>query len=133
MVAGSHGSTFGGNPLAMAVGNAVLDVILADGFLDAVRDKALRLKQKLAGVADAHPDIIETVRGEGLMLGLKCKVPNTDLVAALCGQHMLAIGGGDNVVRLLPPLIVGDEELDEAVTKVAAACAALEVRVAAAT
>jgi acetylornithine/N-succinyldiaminopimelate aminotransferase len=128
MVAGSHGSTFGGNPLAMAVGNAVLDVILADGFLDAVRDKALRLKQKLAGVADAHPDIIETVRGEGLMLGLKCKVPNMDLVAAIADQHMLAIGGGDNVVRLLPPLIVEDEELDEAVTKVSAACTALEAR-----
>ena len=82
MTAGTHGSTFGGNPLAMAVGNAVLDVILADGFLDHVRKAGLTLKQRLAQLKDEHPAIIAEVRGEGLMMGLKCKVPNTDFVAA---------------------------------------------------
>lgn len=126
MTAGTHGSTFGGNPLAMAVGNAVLDVVLEDGFLERVRDVSLKLSQKLAMLADEHPTIIEQVRGQGLMLGLKCRVPNTDLVAALADQHMLVVGAGENVVRLLPPLIVSDEELDEAVDKISAACASLE-------
>lgn len=126
MTAGTHGSTFGGNPLAMAVGNAVLDVVLEDGFLERVRDASLKLSQKLAMLADEHPTIIEQVRGQGLMLGLKCRVPNTDLVAALADQHMLVVGAGENVVRLLPPLIVSDEELDEAVDKISAACASLE-------
>jgi len=130
MTAGTHGSTFGGNPLAMAVGNAVLDVVLEDGFLERVREAALKLSQKLAMLADEHSTIIEEVRGQGLMLGLKCRVPNTDLVAALGDQHMLVVGAGDNVVRLLPPLIVSDEELDEAVDKISAACTRLETETA---
>ena len=80
MTAGSHGSTFGGNPLAMAVGNAVLDVVLEDGFLDHVAKMGLRLKQRLAALKDEHGEIIEEVRGQGLMLGLKCKVPNQKLL-----------------------------------------------------
>ncbi len=115
MVAGSHGTTFGGNPLAMAVGNAVLDVVLEDGFLERVAQAGLRLKQKLASLRDRHPHVVEEVRGEGLMLGLKLGVPNTDFAAAARAAHLLVIPAGDNVVRLLPPLIVGEAEIDAAV------------------
>jgi acetylornithine/N-succinyldiaminopimelate aminotransferase len=125
MTPGSHGSTFGGNPLAMAVGNAVLDVVLAPGFLDHVVAMGLRLKQRLAALKDEHNTIIEEVRGQGLMLGLKCKVPNTRLVQALRDEGMLTVPAGDNVVRLLPPLIVDVAEIDAAATKLDAACAAL--------
>jgi acetylornithine/N-succinyldiaminopimelate aminotransferase len=126
MTAGSHGSTFGGNPLAMAVGNGVLDVMLAPGFLDHVAAMGLRLKQRLAALKDEHHTIIEEVRGKGLMLGLKCKVPNLDLVQALREQHMLTVQAGDNVVRLLPPLIVDETEINAASAKLDAACVALE-------
>ena len=126
MTAGSHGSTFGGNPLAMAVGNAVLDVILEPGFLDHVAQMGLKLKQRLAGIADEHGDIIEEVRGQGLMVGLKCKVENLKLLAALRDRGMLTVQAGDNVVRLLPPLIVGEDEIDLACTTIDAACVALK-------
>jgi acetylornithine/N-succinyldiaminopimelate aminotransferase len=126
MTPGSHGSTFGGNPLAMAVGNAVLDVVLAPGFLDHVAAMGLRLKQRLAGLKDEHGGIIEEIRGQGLMLGLKCKVPNQALLQSLAAERMLTVQAGDNVVRLLPPLIVGEAEIDEACAKIEAACAALE-------
>lgn len=126
MTAGSHGTTFGGNPLAMAVGNAVLDVVLEQGFLDAVKKKGLLLKQKLAGVVDRHPAAVTEIRGEGLMLGLKCLVPNGEVVAALNEAHVLCVPAGDNVVRLLPPLIVSEAEIDEAVDKIDAALDALE-------
>jgi acetylornithine/N-succinyldiaminopimelate aminotransferase len=126
MTPGSHGSTFGGNPLAMAVGNAVLDVVLAPGFLDHVAAMGLRLKQRLAGLKDEHRGIIEEIRGKGLMLGLKCKVPNQALLQALAAERMLTVQAGDNVVRLLPPLIVGEAEIDEACAKIEAACVALE-------
>jgi acetylornithine/N-succinyldiaminopimelate aminotransferase len=126
MTAGSHGSTFGGNPLAMAVGNAVLDVVLEDSFLDRVAQMGLRLKQRLAALKDEHGEIIEEVRGQGLMLGLKCKVPNMKLLEALRAEKMLTVQAGDNVVRLLPPLIVGEAEIDLACTKLDAACVALK-------
>ena len=126
MTAGSHGSTFGGNPLAMAVGNAVLDVVLEPGFLDHVAQMGLRLKQRLAAIADEHGDIIEEVRGQGLMVGLKCKIENLKLLAALRDRGMLTVPAGDNVVRLLPPLIVGEEEIDLACTTIDAACVALK-------
>ena len=125
MTAGTHGSTFGGNPLATAVGNAVLDVVLADGFLDHVRDTALYLKQKLAGLKDAHSAVIEDIRGEGLMLGIKCKVPNTSLQAAAVAEKLLTIGAGDNVVRLLPPLVITRADVDEALHKLDRACKAV--------
>jgi acetylornithine/N-succinyldiaminopimelate aminotransferase len=131
MTAGTHGSTYGGNPLATAVGNAVLDVVLAPGFLDSVQQRALSLKQKLAALKDQHPSIIEDVRGAGLMMGIKCKVPNTALQAAALDQHLLVIGAGDNVVRLLPPLIVTDADITEAVDKLDRACKALEAKPAA--
>jgi len=130
MTAGSHGSTFGGNPLATAVGNAVLDVILAPGFLDGVQQRALRLKQKLARLKDEHPQVIEDIRGQGLMIGIKCRLPNTELQAAAMDQKLLTIGAGDNVLRLLPPLIVTDADIDEAVNRLDRACRALEAKAA---
>nr|WP_255726728.1 aspartate aminotransferase family protein [Microvirga sp. ACRRW] len=126
MTAGSHGTTFGGNPLAMAVGNAVLDVILAPGFLKEVERKGLLLKQRLAELKDRHSSIIAEVRGFGLMMGLRTVVPNTDFVAAARDQKMIVIGAGDNVVRLLPPLIISDEDISEAFNRLDAACAAME-------
>ena len=126
LTAGSHGSTFGGNPLAMAVANAVLDVVLADGFLDHVAGIGSRLKRRLAAIADEHDEIIEDVRGHGLMLGLKCKVPNQKLLAALRAEKLLTVQAGDNVVRFLPPLIVNEAEINEACAKLDAACVALK-------
>jgi acetylornithine/N-succinyldiaminopimelate aminotransferase len=125
MTAGTHGTTFGGNPLAMAVANAVLDVVLAPGFLDHVQASGLRLKQRLAELKDRHPDIIEDVRGQGLILGLKLKVPNTEFAAEARAQNLLLIPAGDNVVRLLPPLIIGDDEIAEAYRRLDAAARAL--------
>jgi acetylornithine/N-succinyldiaminopimelate aminotransferase len=125
MTAGSHGSTFGGNPLAMAVGNAVLDVVLAPGFLEHVAAMGIRLKQRLAALKDEHHAIIEEVRGQGLMLGLKARVPNQRLMQALLDQRLLTVMAGDNVVRLLPPLIVGEAEIELACSKIGAACVAL--------
>jgi acetylornithine/N-succinyldiaminopimelate aminotransferase len=125
MTAGTHGTTFGGNPLAMAVANAVLDVVLAPGFLDKVQASGLRLKQRLAELKDRHPDIIEDVRGQGLILGLKLKVPNTEFAAEARAQKLLLIPAGDNVVRLLPPLIIGDDEIAEAWRRLDAAARAL--------
>jgi acetylornithine/N-succinyldiaminopimelate aminotransferase len=122
MTAGTHGSTFGGNPLAMAAGNAVLDVMLADGFLDRVKRVALLLKQKLAGVKDRYPSVIAEVRGEGLLLGLRAVVPAAELVDAVRDQKMITVAAGDNVMRLLPPLIVSEQEVAEAVTRIERAC-----------
>jgi acetylornithine/N-succinyldiaminopimelate aminotransferase len=131
MTAGTHGTTFGGNPLAMAVGSTVLDIVLADGFLERVGRVGLKLKQKLAGIADAHPALIEGIRGEGLILALKCRVPNTEIVAAALGEGLLLVTGGDNVVRLLPPLIVDDGEVEEAVARLDRALAGMTQRAAA--
>jgi len=126
MTLGTHGTTFGGNPLAMAVGNAVLDVILAPGFLDHVAQTSLRLKQSLAELKDKHPGVIADIRGEGLMLGLKLKTPNTDFVAEARAAGLLVVAAGDNVVRLLPPLIIGDAEVAEAVSRLDRAASAVE-------
>ncbi|BCH27266.1 aspartate aminotransferase family protein [Mesorhizobium sp. L-8-3] len=121
MTAGVHGTTFGGNPLAMAVGNAVLDVVLAPGFLDEVSRKALLMKQGLAAVADEFPDVFEGIRGTGLLLGLKCRVPNTRVNMALRDEKLLAVPAGDNVVRLLPPLTISDEEIRDGLSRIRAA------------
>jgi acetylornithine/N-succinyldiaminopimelate aminotransferase len=128
MVVGTHGTTFGGNPLAMAVGNAVLDIILAPGFLEHVRQTGLLLKQRLASLKDRHPDIVDEIRGEGLMMGLRLVVTNTEFAAAARDEHLLVIPAGDNVVRLLPPLIIGEAEVGAALDKLEAACAAMETR-----
>jgi acetylornithine/N-succinyldiaminopimelate aminotransferase len=131
MAPGSHGSTFGGNPLAMAVGNALLDVMLAPGFLDHVSAMGLRLKQRLAGICDENQEVFDTVRGEGLMLGMRCKLPNTLVQGALRDLHLLVVGGGDNVIRLLPPLIIGEAEIDLACESIEKACANLREKAAA--
>jgi acetylornithine/N-succinyldiaminopimelate aminotransferase len=126
MVAGTHGSTYGGNPLATAVAGAVLDTIAEPAFLEQVRETARDLSQRLAELKASHPDIIEDVRGQGLLIGIKCKVPNTELVAAGREAGILTVGAGDNVVRLLPPLNIGPEEIREAYARLDRACAAIE-------
>ena len=125
MTAGTHGSTFGGNPLAAAAGNAVLDVVLEPNFLLNVRKMGLLFKNQLVDIASRHANIIAEVRGEGLMLGLRCNVPNTDVAAMLFAEKLLAVTAGENVVRLLPPLIVTDSEIREACAKIDTACARL--------
>jgi acetylornithine/N-succinyldiaminopimelate aminotransferase len=120
MVTGTHGSTFGGNPLAMAVGNAVLDVVLAPGFLEHVQRIGNYAKQQFASLIADHPSVFQDVRGEGLMLGLKMRVPNMAFIDALRAHGMLAIAAGDNVVRLLPPLIIDESHVREAMEKVSA-------------
>jgi acetylornithine/N-succinyldiaminopimelate aminotransferase len=126
MTPGTHGSTFGGNPLAMAVGNAVVDVLLAPGFLEGVRKKALLMRQRLAEVHDRHGDVIAEVRGEGLLLGLRTNIPNGDLVDALRAEHVLAVAAGDNVVRLLPPLVISESEISEGMERLDRAASAIE-------
>ena len=117
MTAGTHGSTFGGNPLAMAVANAVLDVMFADGFLDQVAEKGERLGGLLAALVKARPRVFSELRGMGLMRGLKCVdgVTAADIVARLRDRGLLTVGSGDNVVRVMPPLIVEDHHMEEAV------------------
>src|SRR3569833_3092271 len=122
---GSHGSTFGGNPLAISAANAVLGVMLKPGFFGRVREMSLLLKQKLASVIDLHPDIVSEVLGEGLLIGIKAVVPSGDLVAALRNEKLLSVGAGDNVVRFLPPLIVTEAEIEDSVARLERACAAL--------
>lgn len=118
MIAGIHGTTFGGNPLAMAVGNAVLDVVLADGFLDEVAHNALLLKQGLAGIADEFPDVIGEIRGTGLMLGVKCKISNAAFNVALREQKLLAVPAGDNVIRLIPALNITGDDIREGLERI---------------
>ncbi len=111
MVPGTHGTTYGGNPMAMAAGNAVLDVVLEEGFLDTVQARARDLTQSMGALIDLYPDIFTEVRGEGLLLGLKCAIPVGDVVAAARNQGLLLVGAGDNVVRLLPPLIITRDDI----------------------
>jgi acetylornithine/N-succinyldiaminopimelate aminotransferase len=109
----------------MAAAGALLDVVLADGFLERVRHTALILKQKLAEIRDRHPDVIAEVRGEGLLVGLRAVVPSAQLVDALRAEKMITVAAGDNVVRLLPPLIVSEDEVAEAVRRIDRACAGI--------
>ena len=122
---GGHGSTFGGNPLAMAVGNAVLDVILDDAFLAHVREMGEALRRRLGLLAAGYPGVFAEVRGMGLMLGLKCVIPNRAVVGKLLDDGLLSIPAGDNVLRLLPPLIIGEQEIEEACRIIEGACAEL--------
>ena len=115
MTAGTHGSTYGGNPLGMAVGNAAVDMVLAPGFLDHVQNVGNYMRQQLAGLIAEHPGVFEELRGQGLMLGLKMRVPNTDFVAAARKHGLLIVGAGENVVRLLPPLIITEDQVRDAV------------------
>ncbi len=131
MVAGSHGTTYGGNLMAMAAGNAVADTILADGFLEHVQQVANRMKQGLASISDRFPTVFKGVRGTGLMLGLECVMVNGDVVAALREQGLLTVPAGDNVVRILPPLVIGDAEIDEGLGMIETAATALAEKAAA--
>ncbi|HTZ00736.1 MAG TPA: aspartate aminotransferase family protein [Xanthobacteraceae bacterium] len=126
MTAGTHGSTFGGNPLAMSAVNATLDVMLKDGFFDHVNRIGLLFKQRLAEIKDRYPSLVAEVRGEGLLVGLRMHVPAPELVDATRSENMLTVGAGDNVVRLLPPLIISEAEMAEGVARLDRALARLE-------
>ena len=126
MTAGTHGSTYGGNPLACAVGAKVMEIIADDAFLADVNRKAGHLRQKLEGLIASHPDVFEEVRGLGLMLGLKCKPTNTDVVKAGYAAGVLTVPAGDNVIRLLPALTITEEDIDTALTRLEAAATQLQ-------
>jgi acetylornithine/N-succinyldiaminopimelate aminotransferase len=126
MTAGTHGSTFGGNPLAMAVANTVIDVILEPGFLDRVRQTGLLFRQRLAEIKDRHPASVAEIRGEGLLIGVRLTVPNGEVVDACRAEKMLTVAAGDNVVRLLPPLNITDAEVGEAIGRLDRALTAVE-------
>jgi acetylornithine/N-succinyldiaminopimelate aminotransferase len=126
MVAGTHGSTYGGNPLGCAVGVAVVEIIADDAFLAEVTRKGALLRQKLEGLVAAHPAVFEGVRGQGLMLGLKCRAAPADVVKAGYAQHLLTVPAADNVLRLLPALNIPDADLAEAVARLDRAAASLE-------
>jgi acetylornithine/N-succinyldiaminopimelate aminotransferase len=132
MTTGTHGSTFGGNPMAMAIANAVLDIVLAPGFLDRVRYNAILFRQRLAELKDRHPSVISDVRGEGLLLGLRSVGPSGAFADALRAERLLTVGAGDNVVRLLPPLTVEESEISAAIERIDAAARRIEAANAAA-
>ena len=125
MTAGTHGSTYGGNPLACAVGCAVMDIVADPAFLAEVNRKAGLLRQKLEGLVADHPDVFEGVRGSGMMLGLQCKAANMDVVNAAYGAELITVPAADNVVRLLPPLTLSEGEIAEAITRLSAAADAV--------
>jgi acetylornithine/N-succinyldiaminopimelate aminotransferase len=123
MVAGTHGSTYGGNPLGCAVGAAVMGIVAEDGFLGEVGRKGARFRQGLEALVATHPQVFEAVRGQGLMLGLKCRVAPADVVKAGYAEHVLVVAAADNVVRLLPALNIPDADIDAALVKLDAAAA----------
>lgn len=128
MTAGSHGSTYGGNPLACAVGCAVMDEMTAPGFLETVNTRASQLQQKLGGLVEAYPEVFAELRGAGLMLGLKCVAPNTDVLQACYDAGLITVPAGDNVIRLLPPLTLSEDEVTEAVSRLDHAARAIKDR-----
>ncbi len=128
MTAGTHGSTYGGNPLATAVGNAVLDVVLEEGFLDNVLQRSLGLKQKLARLKDEHPTVIEDVRGVRADDGDQVQGSQYGVPGQAMEHGLLTIAAGDNVIRLLPPLIATDDDITEAVNKLEMTCRSLEAK-----
>ena len=117
MTAGTHGSTYGGNPLACAVGSKVVEIMTAPGFLEDVSRKAGQMREGLESLVASHPVVFELVRGTGLMLGLKCRKLNTDIVRAAQAQHLLTVPAADNVIRLLPPLTITGDEITEALAR----------------
>lgn len=131
MVAGSHGSTYGGNPLGCAVGAKVVEIVSDDAFLDAVKAKGARFRQGLEGLVASHPEVFEAVRGQGLIMGLKCRAPNTDVVKAAYGEHLLTVPAADNVLRLLPALNITDADITEAVARLDRAAQRVKADVAA--
>ena len=123
MVPGTHGSTYGGNPLGCAVGAKVVEIVADDAFLDAVGAKGARFRQGLEGLVASHPEVFDAVRGQGLMLGLKCKATNTDVVKAAYAEHLLTVPAADNVIRLLPALNIADADISEALARLDRAAA----------
>ncbi len=117
MVAGTHGSTYGGNPLACAVGAKVMEIVSDAAFLAEVNRKAALFRQGLEGLVAAHPTVFESVRGQGLMLGLKCRLPPAEFVQAGYAERVLTVGAADNVVRLLPALNIPDADIAEALAR----------------
>lgn len=128
MVFGTHGSTYGGNPLAMAVGNAVLDVVQEEGFLDHVNTMGERIRSSLEQLIPNHDRLFDSVRGLGLMIGLRLTIESRDFVAHLRDNHgLLTVSGGDNIVRILPPLVVGEAEVAEFIEKLSAGAASYKL------
>ncbi len=125
MTVGTHGSTYGGNPLACAVGARVMEIVSDPAFLAEVRRKAALMRQKLEGLVAAHPEVFESVRGAGLMLGLKCKPAPIDVVNAAYTEKLLTVPAADNVLRLLPALTISDDEIAEAIARLDRAATAL--------
>ena len=123
---GSHGSTFGGNPLACTVGNAVLDIMLKDKFFSEINVVAKKLYEGLQNVITDFPSVIENIRGRGFILGLKCKVENDNFVNLAREKYILTVKASDNVVRLLPPINLSLTECDEAIDKIRATCSELK-------
>ena len=117
MVAGTHGSTYGGNPLGCAVGAKVMEIVAEDAFLDAVSRKAAQFRQGLESLVASHPTVFEAVRGQGLILGLKCKALNSDIVKAAYAEHLLTVPAADNVLRLLPALNIPEADIAEALAR----------------
>lgn len=126
MVAGTHGTTFGGNPLAMAVANAVLDIVLDEQFLENVKIASKHISQGLDGIVQNHPTIFKEQRGAGLLRGIECVVPNTDVLAAINAEKMLVVPAGGNVIRLLPPLNITSDDISEALKRIDIAAQKLE-------
>jgi acetylornithine/N-succinyldiaminopimelate aminotransferase len=126
MTAGTHGSTYGGNPLGCAVGSAVLDQVATPAFLEGVNRKAGLFRQKLEGLIADHPEVFEEVRGVGLMLGLKCKAPNLDVVNAGYDNKVIVVPAADNVIRLLPPLTLTEDDIAQAVIRLDKAATQVE-------
>jgi acetylornithine/N-succinyldiaminopimelate aminotransferase len=131
MVAGTHGSTYGGNPLGCAVGAKVLEIVAEDGFLGAVQAKGARFRQGLEALVASHPEVFEAVRGQGLIMGLKCRVPNTEVVKAAYAEHLLTVPAADNVLRLLPALNIPDADIAEALARLDRAAGRVKADVAA--
>jgi len=130
MTAGTHGSTYGGNPLGCAVGCAVIDQVATPAFLEGVNRKAGMLRQKLEGLIADHPEVFEEVRGAGLMLGLKCKAANTDVVSAGYDNEVITVPAADNVIRLLPPLTLTEDDIAQAIIRLEKAAAHIEANLA---
>ena len=126
MTAGTHGSTYGGNPLACAVGAKVMEIVANDAFLAEVGRKGAMFQQGLASLVTRHPAVYEAVRGLGLILGLKCKLPNIEVVKANYAQHLLTVPAADNVIRLLPALNILEADIAEALARLDLAATSLD-------
>jgi acetylornithine/N-succinyldiaminopimelate aminotransferase len=126
MTPGTHGTTFGGNIMSMTAGNAVLDVMLEPGFFDGVQKRSSYFMQQLVMLKDRYPEVIEDVRGQGFLMAVKTRIPNTEFQTALRDEHVLGVLAGDNTLRLIPPLIVPEKDIVEGIRRLEAACQKLQ-------